>query len=64
MDTIDNTLLIVDIIWLCYDYGVYTHQIAVELITNIAIHDMQPIADSAELEVQCHNIYVELEELK
>jgi hypothetical protein len=50
---------ILEVIWQCYDVGIYTIEIAQELVHHPEIHDILPFAD-ATLEDLCADVYEEL----
>ena len=54
---------IVEVMWLCYDFGIYTHEIAMDMITNPDIYQYIPI-EGAHLEDACADVYDELSTIK
>jgi hypothetical protein len=52
---------VVEVIWECYDVGIYTMDIAQEMVHHPDVHMILPIEDSI-LENLCEEIYLELSE--
>ena len=51
---------IIELVWLCFDVGSYTHEVAIELLTHPDIHQYIPVIDTTtEVHVQpfCNNLY-------
>lgn len=48
---------IIEAMWLCYDYGIYTHGITMELLTHPDIFSIIP-TEGARIEDICHDVYV------